>query len=84
MAEVGRDAYIVIVWKVDRWSASWHRHHRGAGPDMSLIIIWGWEEVMHAQASLCTPLPDSLESEVIIGYAYPLSHLEEYRSSASI
>ena len=26
MAEVGRDAYIVFVWKVeDRWLAAWHR-----------------------------------------------------------
>lgn len=39
---------------------------------------------MHAQAALCIPLPDSLESEVIIGCAYTVSHLEEYRSSASI
>lgn len=28
VAEVGRDAYIIIVRKVDRWSASWHRLHQ--------------------------------------------------------
>lgn len=32
---------------------------------------------MHAQAALCIPLPDSLESEVIIGCAHLLPHLGE-------
>lgn len=77
MAEVGRDAYIVIVWKVDRWSASWHRLHQWSRARYISNYYLGVGEIMHAQAALCTPLPDSLESEVIIGCAHLLPHLGE-------
>lgn len=36
----------------------------GAGP--VLLMIGGGKEGVYAQVALCTPLPDSLESEAII------------------
>lgn len=44
---------------------------------MVSLLLGGGDEVVHAQAALCILLPDSLESEAVVGDTLPLPTLGE-------
>lgn len=51
---------------------------------MVSLLLGGGDEVVHAQAALCIPLPDSLESEAVVGDTLPLPTLGETQIDHSI